>query len=120
MGLRSFIEVSFQQEGVHCYPAALTDPKLSSVSYLGHPHRHMFYFYVKIEVFHDDRDIEFLLFKHELEQRYNGAMVLDYKSCEMIAAELLDYIRLVHPRRDIIIRVYEDDENGAILEYTKD
>ena len=57
------IWVSFRKEGIHKYPAALDDPKLATgdeydVSFLGHPHRHIFHFKVAIEVFHDDRDIE--------------------------------------------------------------
>ena len=41
--------VTFQKEGMHKYPAALDDPKLATgewddVSFLGHPHRHMFHF----------------------------------------------------------------------------
>ena len=38
------IWVSFQREGLHCYPAAATDPKLEDVSFLGNVHRHMFHF----------------------------------------------------------------------------
>ena len=61
----TWIYVTFQQEGIHKYPAALTDPKLADVSFLGYPHRHMFHFKVHLEVFHDDRDVEFILFKRE-------------------------------------------------------
>lgn len=65
---KKFIWVTFQQEAIHRYPAALTDPKLATgdkydVSFLGHPHRHVFHFRVSIEVWHDDRDIEFIQFK---------------------------------------------------------
>jgi len=57
------IWVTFKKEGIHKYPAALEDPKLEDVSFLGYPHRHIFHFKVWIEVFHDDRDIEFIQFK---------------------------------------------------------
>ena len=62
------IWVTFRKEGIHKYPAALDDPKLATgdrmdVSFLGYPHRHIFHFKVAIEVFHDDRDIEFIQFK---------------------------------------------------------
>ena len=57
----SMIWVSFRKEGIHAYPAALTEPELEDVKFLGHPHRHMFHFKVWIQVFHDDRDIEFIL-----------------------------------------------------------
>ena len=70
---KSFIWVTFQKEGIHKYPQALTDPKLKEVEFLGYPHRHMFHFKVKIQVFHDDRDLEFILFKRELEGLYSSA-----------------------------------------------
>jgi len=70
------IWVTFQKEGIHMYPGADTDPKLATggwddVSFLGVPHRHMFHFKVWIEVFHDDRDIEFIQFKRWLERQYS-------------------------------------------------
>ena len=59
------IWVTFRKEGLHKYPAALTDPSLATgddydVSFLGYPHRHIFHFKVWIGVTHDDRDIEFI------------------------------------------------------------
>ena len=70
---KKWIWVTFQKEGIHKYPAALDDPKLATggwddVSFLGYPHRHIFHFRVCIEVFHDDRDIEFIQFKRWLER----------------------------------------------------
>ena len=115
--LKRNIEVSLQREGIHCYPAAKTDPRLAEVSYLGDLHRHMFHFYVKLEVFHNDREVEFILFKHWLEKIYRKGA--DFMSCEMMAERLIEEIMIKYPGRDITVRVYEDDENGAILEYTK-
>ena len=40
------IWVTFKREGIHKYPAALEDPKLDDVKFLGYPHRHMFHFKV--------------------------------------------------------------------------
>ncbi len=110
------IFVTFEKEGIHKYPAALTDPKLADVSFLGHPHRHMFKFRVTVEVTHNDRDIEFILFKRELEGLYVGdVMKIDYKSCEMLAEELINYILDKYPGRSVTVEVSEDGENGAIL-----
>ena len=72
----SMIWVTFKKEGIHKYPAALEDPNLATgdeydVSFLGYPHRHIFHFKVEIEVFHDDRDIEFIQFKRWLEKLYS-------------------------------------------------
>lgn len=117
---KSFIWVTFQKEGIHKYPQALTDPKLKEVEFLGYPHRHMFHFKVKIEVFHDDRDLEFILFKRELEALYSdqGTMSLNNQSCEMIARELAKYIQSKYPNRDLSISVAEDNENGCELTWS--
>ena len=120
---RRQIWVTFRREGIHKYPAALIDPKLNTkdeydVSFLGYPHRHMFQFRVAIEVFHNDRDIEFIQFKRWLENLYGlGTIELDYKSCEMIADDLYQQIALRFPNRFVIIEVSEDGENGCRIEY---
>jgi hypothetical protein len=121
--INKWIEVRFQKEGIHCYPAAATDPKLKTgdaydVSFLANPHRHMFHFRVRIVVWHDDREIEFIQFKRWLESLYSGNILeLNYKSCEMIADDLLSQIIGRYAGRDIEIEVSEDGENGAILQY---
>lgn len=106
------IWVTFRKEGIHCYPLA---PE--GVEFLQHPHRHMFHFRVEIEVFHDDRDIEFILFKRELESLYGGLLELNYKSCEMLCDDLADYIMKTYPGRRLTITVSEDGENGATCYY---
>ena len=76
----------------------------------------MFHFYVTLEVFHDDRDVEFILFKRELEGLFDkGVMQADYKSCEMLGQELMDYVEVNYPNRQCVVEVFEDDENGAIV-----
>jgi len=117
------IWVTFRKEGVHKYPAALDDPKLATgdecdVSFLGYQHRHIFHFRVAIEVFHDDRDIEFIQFKRWLENLYKEDVVqLDYKSCEMIAEDLYKEISTRYPGRFVEIEVSEDGENGCTIFY---
>jgi len=117
------IWVTFRREGVHCYPAAATDNRLNTgdeydVSFLAHPHRHIFHFRVAIEVFHNDREIEFIQFKRWLEGLYGeGIIELDYKSCEMIADDLYDQIASRYPERKVMIEVSEDGENGCTIEY---
>ena len=121
--IKRWIEVTFQKEGIHKYPAALEDPKLADVSFLGYPHRHIFHFRVSISVQHNDREIEFIQFKRWLEGLYNSqnaVLELDYKSCEMIAEDLIKHISEKYPKRDIVVKVFEDNENGAILEYSTD
>ena len=117
------IWVTFQKEGVHLYPAAKDDPKLATggwddVSFLGVAHRHIFHFRVAIDVFHDDRDIEFIQFKRWLESLYaTDTLELNHRSCEMIAEELAQEIHNKYPGRSITISVAEDNENGATMTF---
>ena len=117
------IWVTFRKEGIHKYPAAASDPMLATgdmydVSFLGVPHRHIFHFRVWIDVFHNDRDIEFIQFKRWLENLYNqGTLQLDNKSCEMIAEDLYQQISTKYPGRSVWIEVSEDGENGALIKY---
>ena len=123
MESKKFIFVKFQKEGIHCYPAAATDPKLATgdqydVSFLSSPHRHIFHFRVDISVNHADRDIEFIQFKRWLENLYiQGTLQLNYKSCEMIADDLYAQITSTYSNRDVIIEVSEDGENGCRIKY---
>ena len=119
------IWVTFRKEGIHCYPAAGTDPKLCTageydVSFLANPHRHIFHFRVSIDVFHNDRDIEFIQFKRWCESLYSGSntvLELDWKSCEMIADDLYLQIAATYPGRAVTIEVSEDGENGCTITY---
>jgi len=117
------IWVTFQKEGIHLYPAAKDDPALATgdeydVSFLGVAHRHIFHFRVAIDVFHDDRDIEFIQFKRWLEKLYaEKTLELNHRSCEMIAEELAQVIHAKYPNRSITITVAEDNENGATLTF---
>ena len=117
------IWVTFRKEGMHKYPAAATDPALATgdeydVSFLANPHRHIFHFRVWIDVFHNDRDIEFIQFKRWLENLFrDSTLSLDYKSCEMIADDLYTQIASRYPGRSVWIEVAEDGENGCLIKY---
>jgi hypothetical protein len=123
------IWITFRKEGIHKYPAAATDPNLATgdeydVSFLASPHRHIFHFRVWIDVFHNDRDIEFIQFKRWLENLYSGndnnqssVLELNYKSCEMIADDLYTQIAARYPERAVWIEVAEDGENGCLIKY---
>ncbi len=119
--MTDWVWVTFQREGIHKYPAALTDPGLESVRFLGFEHRHMFHFRVWIEVHHDDRDREFIMEKRWMEGLYgSGTLQLDYQSCEMIARGLAAQLqqRYAGERRKLMIEVSEDGENGCLMEFT--
>ena len=119
---KRYIKVSFQKEGIHKFPGADTNPKYATgnwddVSFLGYPHRHIFHFYVTLGVEHNDRDVEFIQFKRELERLFTKNVIhLDYQSCEMVAENLINYIEEHYPNRAVRVEVFEDNENGGIIE----
>jgi hypothetical protein len=117
------IFVQFQKEGIHCYPAAATDPNLCTageydVSFLASPHRHVFWFKVWIDVWHSNRDLEFIQFKRWLESLYGKDILqLDFKSVEMLADDLYVQIAQRYPDRAVWIEISEDGENGCLIKY---
>ena len=109
------IAVTFQKPGVHRYPAAPDD-----VQYLRAPHRHLFKFKVKIQVWHDDREIEFHQFLNWVEGLYSGeqSLSLNNSSCEMISDSLAAIIQSRYPDRLLQIEVWEDGECGSVSSYS--
>ena len=108
-----YIFVTLQREGIHNYPAAVDLP---GVEFLAHPHRHMFHIKAQIQVYHDDRELEFILVKRWIESQFaQGILQLNNQSCEMIANSLIRKIGLEYGfERKIVVEVSEDGENGAI------
>jgi hypothetical protein len=117
------IWVTFRKEGVHCYPAAATDPTLATgdeydVSFLANKHRHIFHFRVWLSVTHNDRDVEFIQFKRWLENLYKDNILdLNFQSCEMMSDDLYSEISQKYPGREVWIEVSEDGENGSFIKY---
>jgi len=108
--MKKTIIVRTRFEGIHSWP----DCPYEDVAFLKNPHRHEFWVEVEIEVSHNDREVEFIMAKRELEEyvvlRYAGED-LGSKSCEDIAEEILNSGIL--PFCSVI--VLEDGENGAKL-----
>jgi len=100
-----YIVVKLQFEGIHQWHGAEGD-----VEFLKHPHRHIFHVKAIKEVSHNDRDIEFITLKREIQtcisQNYDD---LRSWSCEDIAEDLINRFDLDS------CSVLEDGENGAIL-----
>jgi hypothetical protein len=107
----NMIWITTQFEGFHHYPNA---PE--GVEFLQLEHRHMFKLKVWIQVFHNDRDIEFILFKRFIDGLIKNGQ-LNHKSCEMISDDLHGQIRNSYPNRTIWIEVSEDGENGNFKKY---
>jgi len=112
--IQRYIYVTLQKEFIHQYKDAPDE-----VSYLRYPHRHIAHIKVTVEVFKNDREIEFILFKHFLEKE----LVLDKltnNSCEQIAENIIQLVQENYGSdRDIDVVVSEDNENGAILSFRK-
>jgi hypothetical protein len=109
----NYIWVTTQFEGYHKYPDA---PK--EVEFLKNEHRHIFKIKIWIEVFNNDRDIEFIKLKRKInEELSNWSTNLGMYSCEMMADDLYRFTNKEYPKRKIKISVSEDGENGCEKEY---
>lgn len=126
MGYRTMIVVKTEFEGLHNWETCNID----RVTFLKHPHRHKFYVTVKLEVSHDDRDLEFFIIKNQLDaviegmfEKYPGFFnVLDLgsMSCEMMAKRIIAALLCMHPANKVFCSVFEDNENGAEVHFTVD
>ena len=113
---KGFIWITTQREMIHNYPEAPTE-----VEFLKHPHRHIFHFKVYISVDHNNRDIEFIMFKRFVESVLDElGNDLNFNSCEMVADYLYTKIDDKYGGRDIRIEVSEDGENGVDMYYPYD
>jgi len=109
----NYIWVTAEKEFMHHYPDA---PRV--VSFLRNEHRHNFKYKVYIEVFKNDRDIEFFIFQRFIKGiLFKFPFNLGAKSCEMIADDLREKIIKKYPTRALKIEVSEDGENGTLKEY---
>ncbi len=115
MSISTSIFITTQFEGIHCYPDAPEE-----VAFLRSPHRHMFHVRIDLEVRHDNRDVEFIMFKREID-KYIAVNIteMQHRSCEMICKILLAYVSEHYEDRNITVVVSEDGENGATLVYNK-
>lgn len=113
---------TLQVEGTHNWPGC----PFEEVSYLRDPHRHVFHIKAYKIVTHSDRDVEFIMLKHQIIQYligkywsgwvkndfgHTGKALCEFgaMSCEMIAEDLITEFDLSR------CEVSEDGENGAIV-----
>lgn len=116
--MNTSIVVRTQYEGIHRYKDA---PE--QVKFLRDYHRHIFYVEAKIQVFHDDRDLEFIMVKQAINAYFDiflnkfDVYEMGDQSCEMIAKNLIKYLKTNYgDERKITVSVFEDNENGAVVE----
>lgn len=105
--LITFACVRWDFIGWHNWPAAKDGRE-----YLKDRHRHKFFCEVQIEVYHNDREIEY----HDLLD-YCRVLPLagelhDF-SCEMICEYILERLNKKYGRRKATVSVWEDNEVGA-------
>ena len=107
----TWAKVTHRFSGVHSWPEAA-----GPHAYLVHPHRHEFHVTVWVEQFHDDRDVEYLLFKDWLREMCTGGD-MQGRSCEMMARSLRVSTKARWgDHRRVRVEVTEDGENGALIE----
>lgn len=110
---KKFIVVRTQFEGVHHYPDASIQ-----VAFLRTAHRHTFHVEAQVEVFHNDRDLEFIMVKREINKyiqfKYENNQSCQTASCELIADRIIQFLHTKYGQHRIInVSVFEDGENGA-------
>lgn len=116
--MKTYITVKNQFEGIHRYKDAPEE-----VYFLRDYHRHIFTIKTKIEVFGEDRELEFILVKRlidnflTIKKEGKTFWLLDNMSCEQIGLMLWNFLKQKYGKeRKITIEVSEDDENSAIIE----
>lgn len=121
--MNKYIKVKVQVDGIHRYENAK-----AKHAYLSYDHRHTFHVMVKMQVLHNDREVEFFALKDHIvevmEQQYdvNGNLFqFEGDSCEQIATEVLLHIEKMYHladgrKRDILVTVSEDGDNEAEID----
>lgn len=105
--MTKFITIKLIYEATHNWPKC----NLKEVKYLRSEHRHNFYIELSKEVSHNEREIEIIMFKHQVERflqkKFNHK--LGGMSCESLAELLLNKFNCS------IVKVLEDNEVGAAI-----
>lgn len=121
--INRWVEINFQREIVHQFKeeglqAAIKDEDSVDVAYLANLHRHTVHFHVRVNVLHNDREIEFFALKRYCQSIFPGdTHYVGTSSMEQLGEKLLTEVLEFHPNREWEIRVLEDGENGAVIHY---
>lgn len=120
--LKRAITIRTQFEGIHCWPEAPEE-----VKFLRDLHRHIFQIRANVVVDHNDRDVEFIMLKHRVDEWLNtkyeqggagNVWHMGRMSCEQVAEEAIEVIKqFVGDQRTITVFVSEDGENEAMVQY---
>lgn len=122
MNLRSYIKVKVAVPGFHYWPGAPI-PR----TYLGHLHRHLFVVRVQVQVWENDREVEFHDLQHEVRMALDACSNAQFPddaydfgsmSCEAIATHvIMALVRKYGELRAIRVEVSEDDECGGLVTF---
>jgi hypothetical protein len=105
-----WVEVSFQRDVVH-------GVELNNVP-IAKLHRHRVTFSVRVNVHHGDREIEYFGLRRFCMELWPGdTHSVGDASLESLAEKLLEELVKKYPYRIWEIRVLEDAENGAVVQY---
>ncbi|SLN41720.1 hypothetical protein [Pseudooctadecabacter jejudonensis] len=108
--INRWVEVSFQRDLVH-------GDKNVEVPF-GQRHRHRVTFSVRVNVHHADREIEYFALRKFCMQLWPGdTHQVGDASLETIAEDMLRKLVSEYPGRNWELRVLEDAENGAVIQY---
>lgn len=110
-----FITVRGDYVGFHAYENAPDE-----VAFLRNNHRHKFYWEAKIQVLHDDRELEFFIVKNMIETEIIPftTMQQNLGSCEMQAERILEgLVNAYGDKRTYIVAVSEDNESDGFVIY---
>ena len=111
---KTFIKVRTQFEFCHRWKDAPEE-----VAFLRNVHRHDFHVTCSIEVMHDDRELEFFMVLHRLEDFINREIktMPDTTSCEQFCKKIGSYLIDTYGQRNMQIEVSEDNKSSSVVEY---
>lgn len=118
--MNRYIGVKAHFTGLHCWPSAPTGGK---IGFLQNSHRHVFNLELVFSVTHEDRQLEFFeteLYVNSLVKALYGKediKDLGSRSCEAVALEIHDQMGEKYQDAIQTIKVQEDDENYALLDF---
>lgn len=111
--MEKYIQIKTQFEGAHRW----ADCPFAEVGFLKAYHRHIFHVTATLSVTESNRQLEFFMVKHRLDEFIYGDFYhnIREKSCEMMAEEIVNFLFGEYGDRYIKVKVSEDGENSGIV-----
>lgn len=106
-----FAIVKTQFEAIHSWEGCDID----RVNFLQNEHHHIFDVEVRIKQEHDNRDIEYLNMKKNIDEVLENSISKKNRSCEQYAKLIRDAVMKMTGREDVEVIVKEDNGCGAYV-----